>query len=127
MATDIVIQVGTEEFTARLSPERSPQTVDRILSALPIQAKSSTWGDEVYFPIPVVAEAEDAAVRVSVGDLAYWPEGHCFCIFYGPTPMSGPDGTPIPASPVNIVGTIDAPERLKSHRAGESVTIRAAR
>ncbi len=127
MATDIVIQVGDEEFTARLSPERSPQTVDRILSALPIEAQASTWGDEVYFPIPVVAEAEDAVARVSVGDLAYWPEGHCFCIFYGRTPMSGPDGVPIPASRVNLVGTIDHPERLRAHRSGESVSIRAAR
>jgi len=127
VATDIIIQIGDEEFTARLSPEGSPQTVDRILAALPVRAQASTWGEEVYFPIPVEMDAENAVARVSVGDLGYWPEGHCFCIFYGRTPMSGPDDVPIPASPVNLIGTIDGAERLKAHGAGESVTIRAAR
>jgi hypothetical protein len=127
MTTEIVIQVGEEEFAARLSPERSPQTVDRILAALPIQAKASTWGDEIYFAIPVEMDEENAAGKVRVGDLGYWPEGRCFCIFYGRTPMSRSDEAPIPASPVNVIGSVDGAQRLKRHKAGESVTIRAAR
>ena len=43
--------------------------------------------------------------HVDVGDLAYWPPGRAFCIFFGPTPVSR--GTACrPASPVNVVGKI---------------------
>jgi len=125
VVTDIIIQVGEEEFTARLLPERSPQTVRLILAALPIRAQASTWGDEIYFPIPVEMGAENALAQVRVGELGYWPEGRCFCIFYGRTPMSRSDEDIVPASPVNVVGTIDGAERLRTHSAGESVTIRA--
>jgi hypothetical protein len=126
MPTDIVIQVGDEEFAARLSEERSPETVRRILEALPIQATASTWGDEVYFAIPVDMAEENAVAQVRVGDLGYWPAGSCFCIFYGRTPMSRSDEAIVPASPVNLIGTVEAAERLKAHRAGEEVAIRLA-
>ncbi|MBW6463461.1 MAG: hypothetical protein K0B84_04680 [Firmicutes bacterium] len=55
----------------------------------------------MYFPIPVEIKAENAATLVEEGDLAYWPEGRCFCIFFGLTPAS--KGSEIrPASPVNL-------------------------
>ena len=127
MATDILIQVGDEVFAARLCPERSPETVRRILEALPIQATANQWGDEIYFNIPVDVGEENAVAQVKVGDLGYWPAGNCFCIFYGRTPMSPSEEQIVPASPVNVIGTIDGPERLKAHRPGETVTIRAAR
>ena len=91
MAARIVIQVGAEEFAAQLLDERSPETVRRILAALPIRAKASVWGDEIYFAIPVQMGEENSVAQVSVGDLGYWPEGSCFCIFYGRTPMSRSD------------------------------------
>ena len=58
-----------------------------------MQPKESLyWQDksynEIYFPIPVEAEAENAATLVEEGDLAYWPEGRCFCIFFSLTPAS---------------------------------------
>ena len=39
------------------------------------------------------------------GELAYWPPGQAFCIFFGPTPASGGDEIRA-ASAVNIVGKI---------------------
>jgi hypothetical protein len=40
-----------------------------------------------------------------VGDLGFWPPGHAFCIFFGPTPVSR--GSEVrPASAVNVVGRI---------------------
>ncbi|MHB1355765.1 MAG: cyclophilin-like fold protein [Anaerolineae bacterium] len=75
--------------------------------ALPLEARASTWGDEIYFNIPVrLAEAEDALEVVNMGDLGYWSPGHAFCIFFGRTPMSL--GNEIrPASAVNVFGRVD--------------------
>jgi hypothetical protein len=81
-------------------------TARKIAEALPISALFNTWGDEIYFPIPVTAELDDHAREVvAVGDLGYWPPGKAFCIFFGQTPMSRP-GEIRPASAVNIVGQV---------------------
>jgi hypothetical protein len=75
----------------------------RIWDALPIEEHGSTWGDEIYFPIPVEAESENPKEVVELGDVGYWPPGNAFCIFYGPTPASrGPEIRP--ASAVEVVG-----------------------
>lgn len=81
-------------------------TAQKIATALPISASFNTWGDEIYFPIPVTSELEeDAREVVDVGDLGYWPPGKAFCIFFGPTPMSR-SGEIRPASAVNIIGKV---------------------
>lgn len=126
MMTRIVIQVGNEEFKGLLDDARSPQTVRKVLGALPIQARARTWGDEIYFDIPVDADAENAVQKVKKGDLGYWPEGNCFCIFFGRTPMSRSEDEIIPASAVNVIGSVEKPEGLKKHSAGEAVSIRLA-
>jgi len=120
----IIIQVGEEEFKAELTEESAPETVRLILDALPIESTARQWGDEIYFDIPVHADEENARQRVSKGDLAYWPAGSCFCMFYGRTPMSPSDEEIVPASPVNPVGRMHGWEALRSHAAGEKVVIR---
>jgi hypothetical protein len=122
----IVIEVGGEAFSAVLSPATSPETVAAVADALPLEAVANQWGDELYFEIPVTADEENPRTPVAVGDLGYWPVGRCFCIFYGRTPMSTSDDVPVPASPVNVIGTIEEPERLKGHRGGETVRITLA-
>jgi hypothetical protein len=93
------------DLTIEAELNKTP-TAQRIAEALPISALFNTWGDEIYFSIPVVAELDDNAREVvAVGDLGYWPPGKAFCIFFGPTPMSRP-GEIRPASAVNIVGHI---------------------
>jgi hypothetical protein len=124
--TEIVIQIGDEEFSGRLADDLAPNTVAQILSALPIESTAMTWGDEVYFQIPVDVDRENARSRVAKGDLGYWPDGNCFCIFYGKTPMSPSEDEIVPASPVNVIGRIDDPDGMKGHSAGEAVTIRLA-
>ncbi len=126
MPTQIVIDVGGEQFSAHLSESRAPETVQRILEALPLRAAARTWGAEIYFEIPVEAGEENAVAAVQKGDLAYWPQGRCFCIFYGKTPMSSSEDVIVPASPVNVVGAIDDYEALRDHGAGEEVAIRLA-
>ena len=81
------------------------QTAEFIWQALPIKGTVQTWGDEVYFAIPLTLAQENAQDVVKVGDLGYWAPGKAFCIFFGPTPASR--GKEIrPASPVNVFGRV---------------------
>ena len=103
------------------------QTAQAIAAALPISAKASTWGDEIYFSIPVSLGEEDARATVDVGDLGYWPPGSAFCIFFGPTPMSQSPSEIRPASPVNVFGKVTGdPKVFKTVRSGEQVSIEKA-
>jgi uncharacterized protein len=98
-------------------------TAQAVWDALPLAIAGETWGDEIYFGIGLSAAAEEAREVVDVGDLAYWPPGRAFCIFFGPTPVSR--GTECrPASPVNVVGKIVGDARVfRKVRAGTRVTI----
>jgi hypothetical protein len=97
------IRVGAIELRAELN--RSP-TAERLYDALPIRASAQRWGDEIYFEIPVDVEAApDARDVLEIGELAYWPPGDAFCIFFGPTPASS-SHEPRAASPVNPLGRI---------------------
>jgi hypothetical protein len=101
------ITAGGVTATAMLNDST---TAEAIWAALPIQARANTWGDEIYFSIPVKLAEENAQEVVSLGEVGYWPPGNAFCIFYGPTPMS--QGNEIrPASPVNVVGRIEGDAR----------------
>ena len=80
-------------------------TANLVWDALPIEANGRTWGDEVYFRIPVDARLEAPRATVELGDIAYWPNGHAFCIFFGRTPVSGADDI-VPASPVDVIGRV---------------------
>jgi uncharacterized protein len=100
---DIRITAGPVSVRASLA---ETATGKAIRAALPIRGRASTWGDEIYFAIPVDADEDDARATVAVGDLAYWPPGSAFCIFFGPTPASR--GNEVrPASPVNVVGRVE--------------------
>jgi hypothetical protein len=100
---NIRIRIGPLTMQADLY---DTSTAQKIATALPISASFNTWGDEIYFPIPVTSELEeDAREIVELGDLGYWPPGKAFCIFFGPTPMSR-SGEIRPASAVNIVGKV---------------------
>ncbi len=102
MPRTIRIAAGNVTMDATLN---DTATASEIWDALPISARASIWGDEIYFAIPVHRDEENAKATVGLGDLGYWPPGNAFCIFYGPTPMSRGDEIR-PASPVNIVGKI---------------------
>ena len=82
------------------------RTATLLYEALPVRAVARRWGDEIYFEIPVeVEEAPDARDRFEVGELAYWPPGRAFCIFFGPTPASTSD-EPRAASAANPIGRV---------------------
>ena len=98
-------------------------TAEAIWNALPIEARASTWGDEIYFSIPVHLDEENAQEVVEKGDLGYWPPGNAFCIFFGRTPASRGDEIR-PASPVNVIGRVEGdPTIFKRVRSGEKVVL----
>ncbi len=96
----IRISAGEVSMAAELN---NSQTAALIYDKLPLEGTVNTWGDEIYFKIPVESGPEDAVEKVEIGDLAYWPDGQCFCIFFGKTPAST-DSEIRPASPVNLIG-----------------------
>jgi len=124
--TKIKVQVGGEVFDAELDEDAAPQTVRKILDALPIESVVKRWGDEIYFDIPVTAGPENPQEKVRKGELGYWPVGEAFCIFFGKTPMSESEDEIIPASAVNLIGRIENSDALKRHAAGEIVRIAVA-
>src|SRR5512142_2871226 len=99
------IQIRAGEVTASATLNET-RTAESIWSALPIEARANTWGDEIYFSIPVRLETERGQEVVEMGDLGYWEPGTALCIFFGPTPVSR--GNEIrPASEVTVFGKVD--------------------
>jgi len=124
MAKRIRIRAGRVEVEAVLDESL---TATKIYEALPIEGEVNTWGNEIYFEIPLsVALDETAREVVERGDLGYWPTGRAFCIFFGPTPMSR--GNEIrPASAVNVFGRVCADtDPLKEVSNGETIHIERA-
>lgn len=118
--SQIVITAGKVSMRAELNDSGISK---KMYEKLPVKARVSTWGDEIYFPVPLKAENENGVSSVQLGDIAYWPPSNCFCIFFGQTPVSTP--TEIrPASEVTILGKlIGNPRDWKSVRNGEEVVI----
>lgn len=103
MPTPITISLGQTAVQAELNDSA---TAKAIVEALPIEATAHRWGEEIYFSIDVQAAAEAGAGDVvEAGELAYWPPGSAFCIFFGPTPASRGDEIRA-ASPVNVIGRV---------------------
>ena len=117
----IIIEFNNLSFEGLLNDSN---TSNLIWDSLPINSSVSTWGDEIYFSIPVnEEEEEDAKEVVELGDLGFWPPGNAFCIFFGLTPASR-QGEIRPASPVNIIGSVNGVlDALKQVNPGESVRI----
>ena len=102
------------------------ETAKAIWEKLPIEGKVNTWGEEIYFEIPVEKELEDGVEVVKEGDLAYWPDGQCFCIFFGKTPIST-EAEIKPASAVTLIGKLlGDPKEWQKVKAGQKIIIEKA-
>ena len=117
----IAIEFNNLSLEARLN--ESP-TAQQIYNQLPVKSRTSIWGDEIYFEIPLdLPQEPDARQEVEIGELGYWPVGRAFCIFFGPTPVSI-DERPRAYSPVNVIGKVLGDlTHLSSIKDGEPVEI----
>ncbi len=120
VARKIAIHAGSVVVTAEIN---SSATANAIWEALPIKSIANTWGQEIYFTIPVTVGPENGREIVNNGEIAYWPPGKAFCIFFGPTPASR--GKEIrAASAVNVFGKIEGnPQIFSSIMDGENISI----
>ncbi len=121
MAREIVIRAGSVVLRARLL---DTPTADAIWAALPIYASALTWGEEVYFTVPVSCVREKNARDVmQPGELAYWPDGEAIAIGFGRTPVSLANEIRL-ASPCNVWGhALDDVILLRAVKAGDRVAV----
>ena len=99
-------------------------TAQKVWAALPCTSLAHTWGEEVYFQIPVQAELEsDARQVVEKGAVCFWVEGQSLALPYGPTPISEGDECRL-VSKVNVLGHIEGePRALAAVRVGALVWV----
>jgi len=128
MARKILIKSSSiGEVSAEILENKNPKTADAIWNALPIEARANRWGEEIYFSTNVKASLESPQEVVDVGEIAYWPPGKAFCIFFGRTPAST-DDRPRAASAVNVFGkTLGNISSFKTVRDGEKIVIERAK
>lgn len=121
MSNKILISVGQIKIEARLL---DTPTAQNIKDSLPFASKADTWGAEIFFETPVIAEPEaDAKEVIEAGELAFWCEGNCIAIGFGKTPASQEDEIRL-ATKANIwAHAITDVTLLKTCRPGDFVFI----
>jgi hypothetical protein len=117
------IRIATEKIEM-LATLNESDTAERIWDALPIESAVNTWGQEIYFSVPVQCDLSlEARDRMEIGEVAYWPTGSAFCIFFGRTPASKGD-EPRAASPVNPIGRCEGDIKVfRQIREGNAIRI----
>jgi len=117
------IRIATDKIEMLVTLNDTP-TAARIWDALPIESTVNTWGQEIYFSIPVQCDlGVEARDRMEVGEIGYWPTGSAFCIFFGKTPASKGD-EPRAASPVNPIGRVEGDVKVfRQVRDGDTIRV----
>lgn len=111
------ISISTENFEieAELLEDVRPKTCEKIWESLSLEGEARKYKEEFYFNVPVDIEPEDATPNTEKGDIAYWPEGSAFCIFYGSSQ---------PASPVSTFAKIvEGTEKFEDVEKGEKIRV----
>ena len=82
----LILRIGPISLVAKLL---DTPTAKEILKHVPFTSTVNIWGDEVYFDTPIsVSKEADAKDIIEAGELAFWVEGSCVAIGFGPTPIS---------------------------------------
>lgn len=103
---------------------RDTPTTRHLVAALPLESSANTWGDEVYFSVPVKAKLEpDARQVVDPGTVCLWVQGSALALPFGPTPVSEGDECRL-VTAVNILGKIEGEASvLGTVRSGDPVRV----
>lgn len=118
MARKIRITCRDFAVEGELLEKERPRTCNAIWESLPFDAEAEIWKEEVYFEIPVKIPPENPTPTTRVGDVAYWPEGSGFCIWFGPSQ---------PISPVNTFARIrDGVEKFRRVKRGNRIRVERA-
>jgi hypothetical protein len=123
MMMKIRIAWKSGEVTADL---RDTPGARALLAALPCESSASTWGEEVYFSVPVNMKLEaDAQQVVAAGDVCFWVQGGALALPFGPTPISRGNECRL-VTRCNLLGRIDGdPRRLSSVHEGDAIRVSA--
>lgn len=121
---NIKIISNDTELTATIDDE---QFAEKLGDVLPVESSARTWGEEVYFSLPVEDDLDDDATDVvDPGTVTFWVQGSAMAIPYGPTPASHDNECRL-ASAVNILGDLDGnPDQLAEISDGDSVRVEHA-
>ena len=122
MTRKIEIQINEHKIVAELL---NTKTAESIFKQLPFKSNAQTWGDEIYFQTPITNQAleENAKDVVQLGELAFWVEGNCIAIGFGPTPISRDNEIRL-AARTNIWAHTDYDlSTLKNVQAGDDITL----
>lgn len=119
--TRIRFEFGAMTLDADLADTPTARLIE---AALPLSSAVLTWGEEVYFEVPVHADREaDARAVVNPGEIAFWPDGPAIAIGYGRTPISKAGETRL-ASPCNVFAkAVQSVQDLRQVRAGTTVRV----
>ena len=123
MSTYARIRIAWPKGAANAALEETP-TARALVAALPFKARAQTWGEEVYFDIPVTAKLESSAKQVvPPGTVCFWTEGSALALPWGRTPVSEGDESRL-VTRCNVLGRIDGdPRQLASVRSGDAITV----
>ena len=102
---NIIIRSRTAEFKAQLDDSDISNT---IWLSCPYKLDINMLGSMIYCELPLnsVMPKENRTQNFEVGDIAYWPGPDAFCIFFGPTPLSGEDRKPVAPFPMIKIGKV---------------------
>jgi len=117
------IRISWAKSAVEATLEDTP-TARALVAALPVKAKAQTWGEEIYFEIPITAKLESRAKQVvPPGTVCFWTEGSSLALPWGRTPISESDESRL-VTRCNVLGMIDGdPRQLASVRSGDNLTV----
>ena len=117
--TKILMRTRYDTFEIELNDS---DTANALYLALPLEREINVWGGEIYFEVPVDMPLQHGKKVMGKGEVAYWPEGSAFCIFFGPTPVSkGED--PEAYTPVTPLGRVTTNLERLEHLSDRSLVV----